>query len=56
MLVAALNLIYREFLKRALSGILVQGGRLWWKSWRQCSSSSALAYSWPTHLMPTGCG
>jgi len=27
-LVSVLNLIYRGFLKRALSGILLQGGRL----------------------------
>jgi len=28
MLVSVLNLIYHEFLKRALSGIATQGGRL----------------------------
>jgi hypothetical protein len=28
MLVSVLNLIYREFLKRALSGMATQGGRL----------------------------
>jgi len=28
MLVSVLNVIYREFLKRALSGIATQGGRL----------------------------
>jgi len=28
MLVSVLNLIYREFLKRALSGIAIQGGKL----------------------------
>jgi hypothetical protein len=28
MLVSVLNLIYREFLKRALLGIAIQGGKL----------------------------
>jgi len=28
MLVSVLNLIYREFLKRALLGMVIQGGRL----------------------------
>jgi len=28
MLVSVLNLIYREFLKRALVGITIQGGKL----------------------------
>jgi hypothetical protein len=28
MLVSVLNLIYHEFLKRALSGMIVQGGKL----------------------------
>jgi len=32
MLVSVLNLIYREFLKRALVGMTMQGGRLWQKS------------------------
>jgi len=55
MLVSVLNLIYRGFLKRALSGILLQGGRLWPRLWRRSSSSSASAYSWPTHLTPIAC-
>jgi len=32
MLVSVLNLIYREFLKRALPGISTLGGRLWPRS------------------------
>jgi len=55
MLVSVLNLIYRGFLKRALLGIATQGGRLWPRSWRHSSSSSALVCSWRTLLTPIVC-
>jgi len=55
MFISVLNLIYREFLKRALLGMATQGRRLWPRSWRHSSSSSVSVYSWLTHLMPIAC-
>jgi len=55
MLVSVLNLIYREFLKRALPGMALQGGKLWQRSWRHSWSSPASAYSWRMRLTPIVC-
>jgi len=50
MLTALLNVIYHNYLRSSLSGILVVRGRSWLKWWPRCCYFSAWAFSWRTHL------
>jgi len=54
MLTAILNVIYREYLRTSLSGVITVRGRLWLTSLPLCSRSSAWAFSWRTLLTRTG--